>query len=47
MTNAIQPVNGIAKTANLALCDVALERALSRTASLPGMVCLYGPRWVR
>lgn len=43
MTNAIQPVNGIAKTANLALCDVALERALSRTASLPGMVCLYGP----
>lgn len=37
------PVNGIADTANLGLCDIALERALDRTGSLPGMVCLYGP----
>lgn len=34
---------GIAQTANLALCDMAIERAQSRTQSLPGMVCLYGP----
>ena len=37
------PVNGIAETANLGLCDIALERALDRTGSLPGMVCMYGP----
>lgn len=36
-------VNGVADTANLGLCDVALERAIDRTGSLPGMVCLYGP----
>lgn len=36
-------VNGVADTANLSLCDVALERAIERTGSLPGMVCLYGP----
>lgn len=34
---------GLAHIANLGLCDIALERALSRTASLPGMVCFYGP----
>ncbi|MBJ7537182.1 AAA family ATPase [Marinomonas transparens] len=34
---------GIAQTANLALCDMAIERAQSRTESLPGMICLYGP----
>lgn len=37
------PVNGIADTANLSLCDLALERASERTGSLPGMVCMYGP----
>lgn len=36
-------VNGVADTANLGLCDVALERAIDRTGTLPGMVCLYGP----
>lgn len=36
-------VNGIADITNLSLCDVALERAISRTSSLPGMVCMYGP----
>ncbi|WP_245578217.1 AAA family ATPase [Marinobacterium litorale] len=37
------PVNGVAETANLGLCDVALERAIDRTGSLPGMVCMFGP----
>lgn len=41
MTNPT--ITGIAEIANLGLCDVALERALSRTHSLPGMVCFYGP----
>ncbi len=36
-------VNSIADIANLSLCDVALERAISRTGTLPGMVCMYGP----
>lgn len=43
MTDNLSPVNGVAQTANISLCDVALERALERTNSLPGMVCLYGP----
>lgn len=43
MNENTQPVNGVAETANLGLCDVALERAIERTDSLPGMVCLYGP----
>lgn len=34
---------GLAQIANLGLCDIALERAVSRTASLPGLVCFYGP----
>lgn len=34
---------GMAQISNLSLCDIALERALSRTASLPGLVCFYGP----
>lgn len=38
-----QAVPGLAQIANLGLCDIALERALSRTASLPGLVCFYGP----
>lgn len=37
---------GIAQTANLGLCDMAIERAQTRTQSLPGMVCLYGPSGV-
>ncbi|SIS88334.1 AAA family ATPase [Neptunomonas antarctica] len=42
--NVVKPmVNGIADIVNLSLCDVALERAISRTTNLPGMVCMYGP----
>ncbi|HWP00026.1 MAG TPA: ATP-binding protein [Methylococcus sp.] len=33
----------IAEINNMALCDVAIERALSRSASLPGLVVFYGP----
>lgn len=36
----------IAHTANLSLCDMAIERSLARSQSLPGMVCLYGPSGV-
>ncbi|MFN3879832.1 MAG: AAA family ATPase [Nitrincola lacisaponensis] len=43
MNDSSLTVNGVAETANLGLCDVALERAIERTGSLPGMVCLYGP----
>lgn len=43
MNDNVLPVNGVADTANLSLCDLALERAIERTGSLPGMVCLYGP----
>ncbi len=43
MSNHKTTVNSIADIANLSLCDVALERAISRTNSLPGMVCMYGP----
>lgn len=43
LNEQVMNVNGIAETANLGLCDVALERAIDRTGSLPGMVCLYGP----
>ena len=44
MTSMNMNVNaGIADIANIGLCDVALERAIERTNSLPGMVCLYGP----
>ncbi|PVX80022.1 AAA family ATPase [Paraburkholderia unamae] len=34
---------GIAQITNLGLCDLAIERALSRSANLPGLVCFYGP----
>ena len=45
MTSMNMNVNaGIADIANIGLCDIALERAIERTHSLPGMVCLYGPR---
>ncbi|CDM42419.1 AAA family ATPase [Ectopseudomonas oleovorans] len=44
MSNLNLPLsNGMAQIANLGLCDIALERALSRTSSLPGLVCFYGP----
>ncbi|WP_010324351.1 AAA family ATPase [Marinobacterium stanieri] len=43
MNDNTLPVNGVADTANLGLCDIALERALDRTGSLPGMVCMFGP----
>jgi DNA transposition AAA+ family ATPase len=36
-------VNGIAQIGNLALCNIALSRALDRSANLPGLVCFYGP----
>lgn len=32
-----------AQITNMGLCDIALERALSRTQGLPGLVCFYGP----
>ncbi len=34
---------GIADTTNLGLCNIAIQRAMERSASLPGMVCLFGP----
>ncbi len=44
MTNKQRNYNGgIADITNINLCDVALERAMERTPSLPGIVCLYGP----
>lgn len=36
-------VNGIAQIGNLALCNIALQRALDRSSHLPGLVCFYGP----
>jgi DNA transposition AAA+ family ATPase len=43
MNNEKNIVNGIADIVNLGLCDVALEKAMSRTNRLPGIVCMYGP----
>lgn len=40
---SIPTPTGMAEIANIALCDIALEKALSRTATLPGMVCFFGP----
>ncbi|MEX3688889.1 AAA family ATPase [Paraburkholderia sp. BR14263] len=34
---------GIAQITNLSLCDIAIERALSRSDNLPGLTCFYGP----
>ncbi|HZZ04607.1 ATP-binding protein [Paraburkholderia sp.] len=43
----LKPIaGGIAQTTNLGLCDIAIERALSRGANLPGLVCFYGPSGV-
>ena len=36
-------IGGIAQIANLGMCDIAIERAVSRSANLPGLVCFYGP----
>ncbi|HDR9101571.1 TPA: ATP-binding protein [Burkholderia vietnamiensis] len=36
-------VGSIAQIANLGMCDIAIERAVSRSANLPGLVCFYGP----
>lgn len=34
---------GIAKIGNIGQCQTALERAMHRSANLPGLVCFYGP----
>lgn len=40
----LKPVaGGIAQITNLNLCDIAIERAISRSTNLPGLVCFYGP----
>ncbi len=40
----LKPAAGsIAHITNLSLCDIAIERALSRSANLPGIVAFYGP----
>ncbi|WP_246797797.1 AAA family ATPase [Burkholderia perseverans] len=40
----IKPINGgIAQTANLAVCDIAITRAIERSKNLPGLVGFYGP----
>ena len=41
--NAPHPSPGIARIGNIAQCQNALERAMSRAANLPGLVCFYGP----
>lgn len=34
---------GIARIGNIIQCGIALERAMERSANLPGLVCFYGP----
>lgn len=34
---------GFADTQNMALAEIAIERAMSRSTNLPGLVCFYGP----
>jgi DNA transposition AAA+ family ATPase len=41
--NPVTQAAGIAQIGNLAQCQTALERALSRSTNLPGLVCFYGP----
>ncbi|KDB09486.1 hypothetical protein LIG30_1458 [Burkholderia sp. lig30] len=36
-------IGSIAQIANLGMCDIAIERAISRSTNLPGLVCFYGP----
>jgi len=43
MSTTMSTVKGIAELSNLHTADVALERALSRSYGLPGMVCMSGP----
>ncbi|MBU9121791.1 ATP-binding protein [Burkholderia multivorans] len=44
LESTLKPVaGGIAQITNLNLCDIAIERAISRSANLPGLVCFYGP----
>ncbi|EMM3332478.1 TPA: ATP-binding protein [Pseudomonas aeruginosa] len=42
-TKTTQLASGMADIANIALCDIALEKAMARTSTLPGLVCFYGP----
>lgn len=35
--------HGVAQIANLNLCAIAIERAMTRSSGLPGLVCFYGP----
>lgn len=43
MSTTMNTVKGIAELSNLHTADVAIERALSRSYGLPGMVCMSGP----
>jgi len=43
MTDKKLPHNTLAPLTNVALCAVALERAMGRAQHLPGMVVFYGP----
>lgn len=43
MTQEEPIVNNIAPLTNVALCVVALEEAMSRPGSLPGLIGFYGP----
>ncbi|EON13060.1 AAA family ATPase [Pandoraea sp. SD6-2] len=38
-----QCAGAIAQITNLGLCDVAIERATTRSANLPGLIGFYGP----
>lgn len=42
MTETTSHSTGIAQIGNLAQCQTALSRAMSRSNSLPGIVCFYG-----
>ncbi|RQZ74825.1 ATP-binding protein [Burkholderia glumae] len=42
--STLKPISGgVAQIANLNLCNIAIEKAISRSANLPGLVCFYGP----
>lgn len=43
MNMIVSPSSGLADIANIHNCSIALERAMSRSHSLPGLVCFYGP----
>ena len=43
MSHMPQPVNTTAPLTNVGLCTEALERAMSRSWHLPGMISFYGP----